>query len=478
VTAAVLVTALMAAGPSTTVAVAPGPCAPRAALERELRRAPVRFVDDDAELTIRLDAEGAGHHLRVLDVDGVEVMERLLPTPSCDEAAVAAALIIDRALRDIVVRLPVLDGGVRRRRRVERPPEPPRPTTPVEPVAPVEPKPPPEPGTAKKPPRERPPARRDPVVATPPEMPTRPPAQPNREPTTPETPPIPLPARPATAETNPPSARPPAIAETAPARPPSIAETPPAARPPAGAETPRPPATPETPPIPPARPPAVVATPVSVPPPPPPITNVASGAWPPGPRLLVAAAPVADAPIEQQLRPGGGRFELLAGAGFATPTPATLSLLLGLDAAFRLGTPWRVGLLAAFSFGGSTPVVDELGRARGTLSGQTLFVLPHAMACLDSAVELCGGVRAGVRLAAGTAAGPYIFQTRTVFAPAPTVGPGARVALVIGPVVLALDVTGLVNVTTPGLGVEGLSAAIATPRFELLVQASAGGRTR
>ena len=213
-------------------------------------------------------------------------------------------------------------------------------------------------------------------------------------------------------------------------------------------------------------------------PPPPPITDVASGALAPLPGLLVSAPRENDAPVEHQLRPDGVRFELVAGGGFSAPTPATLSLLLGLDAALHLTPRWRVGLLGAFSFGGSTPVVDEQGRSRGTLSGQTLFVLPHAMACLDLPIELCGGARAGLRLAAGTAAGPYIFQTRTVFAPAPTIGPGARATFAIGPLVLALDVTGLVNPWTPALGVEGLVGSIETPPVEVLVQLSAGGRTR
>lgn len=171
-------------------------------------------------------------------------------------------------------------------------------------------------------------------------------------------------------------------------------------------------------------------------------------------------------------------FELTAGGGLAAPTPATVSLLLSLDGALRLPSVWRFGLLGAFSFGGSAPVIDEQGRTRGTLSTQTLFLLPHAMACLDTTVEVCGGVRAGARLAAGTAAGPFLFQTRTAFAPAPTAGLGARAAFAIGPVVLALDVTGLVNLTTPALGVEGLTASIETPRLELLLHLSAGGRSR
>lgn len=172
------------------------------------------------------------------------------------------------------------------------------------------------------------------------------------------------------------------------------------------------------------------------------------------------------------------RFEATAGAGLNAPNPSTISALLSADAALNF-SPWRFGLLAAFSFGSSTLVLDDLtGRERGTLTTRALFVLPHAMVCLDRTISLCGGVRAGARIAIGSAAGPYIFQTRTVLAPTPTTGLGGRVAFGIGPVLFALDLSLLVNLTTRTLQLQGLNTSVETPRFDLLLTLSAGGRTR
>ncbi|MBL8933237.1 MAG: hypothetical protein JNM69_01710, partial [Archangium sp.] len=101
-----IVVAMLAAAPTTIAVDGSAACAPREVLTRELRRAPVQFVERDATLVVRLIPEGAAHRLVVRDAGGASVIERVLPTASCQEAGVAAALIIDRALRDIVVRLP------------------------------------------------------------------------------------------------------------------------------------------------------------------------------------------------------------------------------------------------------------------------------------------------------------------------------------------------------------------------------------
>ncbi|MER2563314.1 MAG: hypothetical protein ABTQ32_21480, partial [Myxococcaceae bacterium] len=98
--------AMLAAAPTTIAVDGSTVCAPREVLQRELRRAAVQFVEGGAALTVRLTPEGAAHRLVVRDASGAEVIERVLPTASCQEAGVAAALIIDRSLRDIVVRLP------------------------------------------------------------------------------------------------------------------------------------------------------------------------------------------------------------------------------------------------------------------------------------------------------------------------------------------------------------------------------------
>ncbi len=152
-----------------------------------------------------------------------------------------------------------------------------------------------------------------------------------------------------------------------------------------------------------------------------------------------------------------------------------MSALFSADAAVQFGL-WRAGLLGAFSLGGSTPVTDELGRARGTLSSQTLSLLAHAMRCSGTTVQLCGGLRAGVRLDIGSASGPLLFQTSTAVAPAPTTGVAGRVAIAFGPVLFAVDLTLLINLLTPKFDLKGLTAVIETPRVEFLVNLSAGAR--
>ncbi|MBL8939680.1 MAG: hypothetical protein JNM69_34295 [Archangium sp.] len=175
---------------------------------------------------------------------------------------------------------------------------------------------------------------------------------------------------------------------------------------------------------------------------------------------------------------GSLRFEATAAAGLDLPAPSTVSPLLSADAALT-NSLWRFGLLAAFSFGSSTLVLDDLtGRERGTLTTRAVFVLPHAMVCLERTISLCGGLRAGARIAIGSAAGPYLFQTRTVLAPTPTTGLGGRVAFGLGSVLFALDLSLLINLTTTKLELQGLQTSVETPRFDLLLTLAAGGRTR
>lgn len=171
------------------------------------------------------------------------------------------------------------------------------------------------------------------------------------------------------------------------------------------------------------------------------------------------------------------RLELLAGAGLATPTPSRVSLLFAADLALFLGARFRVGLLGAFSLGGPTTIVDDAGRTRGTLDSQALSLLPHAMACLDTSLIACAGVRAGVRLAIGSASGPFVFQTRTGFAPSVSAGPALHLGVPFGAFVVTIDPTLAFN-SPSRLGVDGLPTTRETPVVELLVHLGLGGRTR
>jgi hypothetical protein len=127
-----------------------------------------------------------------------------------------------------------------------------------------------------------------------------------------------------------------------------------------------------------------------------------------------------------------------------------------------------VGLFGAFSFGGSVNILDEAGRTRGTLSSRDVTVLAEGLVCSAGTLSVCGGLRAGLRLGIGSAAGPFIFQTRTAFALAPTLGPAGRLTFRLGRFFLTADITGLVNLTTPALAVDGLPTTITTPRLEAL----------
>ena len=76
----------------------------------------------------------------------------------------------------------------------------------------------------------------------------------------------------------------------------------------------------------------------------------------------------------------------------------------------------------------------------------------------------------------GSAAGPLLFQIRPGLAVAPSAGLAGRVAMTLGPVLIAIDATLLVNLLTPGLSLQGLTARIETPRVELLINLSGGLR--
>jgi hypothetical protein len=159
------------------------------------------------------------------------------------------------------------------------------------------------------------------------------------------------------------------------------------------------------------------------------------------------------------------------------PTPSTLSLLITADASLFVTPRWRFGLLGAFSLGGATPIIDDAGRRRGTLQSQALSLLPHAMACLDTAVTACAGIRAGPRLAIGSASGPFVFQTRTGLAASVSAGPAVHLAFAIGAFLISLDPSLLFN-STSRLGIDGLPTSVSTPLVELFVHLGVGGTTR
>jgi hypothetical protein len=94
-------------------------CAPEAALRRELARAPVTVVEGDADFEVTLVAAGPGLRLELTRGEGDVVLERALPTTSCPEAVAAAAVIIERFMREVAVSV-VLRPADRRGPRTAR----------------------------------------------------------------------------------------------------------------------------------------------------------------------------------------------------------------------------------------------------------------------------------------------------------------------------------------------------------------------
>ena len=577
---AAFVLAWLTAGPTTVSLDQDSPCAPREVLARELRQSPLRLVEGDADLRVRLTFGNTGHRLSVRTADGVVVLERVLPTTSCSEAGGAAALILDRSVRDIIVRLP--DAGVARETAT-------REVTPATKdtgtkdtgtkstgtkdtatkdtatkdtatkdtatkdtatkdtatkdtatkdtetkdtaTKDTETKDTATKDTAKRETGTRGKTAGDTATRSPPTRDATTRDASARDTSAPDTTARDTPrdttardtsARETTGRDTPrdSAARDSAARDTA-ARDTTERDTPrardttrdtatrdtatrdtatrdtatrdtaardTATRDTATRDTTRDTATRDmtardTSPAEPT-PPTAPRSPTRLNPPPPvaePTPALPASAPVPTPATSrpQLSPPARPAPPQldaaRLLTPRPLRFEFTGGGGIAFPTPATVSALFSVDAALQVGT-WRAGLLGAFSLGGSTQVTDETGRARGTLSAQTLYLLPHAMACSDTTVQFCGGLRAGARLDIGSAAGPLLFQIRPGLAVAPSAGLAGRVAMTLGPVLIAIDATFLVNLLTPSLSLQGLTARIETPRVELLINLSGGLR--
>jgi hypothetical protein len=168
------------------------------------------------------------------------------------------------------------------------------------------------------------------------------------------------------------------------------------------------------------------------------------------------------------------RWELLAGGGGVLPTPATVSPFVSLEGHLLLGRRWRPGLLAAFSFGGSTPVVDT-GVTRGSIATRTLLALPAFSVCSDTLLVTCAGALAGLRLTFGDSSGSLLFQSSFQVAAEPTAGLQLDVTLPLRAFRLALALGALLNPAQASLGITGLpSSAVKTPLLEGFVQLRIG----
>jgi hypothetical protein len=463
-----LLTLVLLSAPALSVD-ASSACAPREALERELARAPVRFVASGGDLVLSLNRTGPAFRVTLARRGGALALERSLPTRDCPEAVAAAAVILERFVRELAVsagRDEATTAAGDRAGSARQPPTAPATRSAAVNVAP-------SPAGAAPPREAAPPTAATRQDGSAPRSPSAPSPQPAARDTAARraapdaSPPATTALRPATAG--------PSLADTAPAR-----DVPPQAREgvasaPAPSELTAPNASP-------GRSPAgELATaeraPATTPSAPPPRDARLEPAGAPD----TAPAPGAPLPLGAAGGPerAGPRLRLTvtAGAGLAAPSPSTASPLLALDVGLILAERWRVGLTGAFSFGGAVTVVDDAGRTRGTLSSRDVTVLGSLMACTPGGLSACGGARGGLRLGIGSAAGPFLFQTRPAFAAAPTVGPAGRLGLQLGAFTLALDATLLVNLTTPALAIDGLATAIATPRIEGLVFLAAGVTT-
>jgi hypothetical protein len=171
-------------------------------------------------------------------------------------------------------------------------------------------------------------------------------------------------------------------------------------------------------------------------------------------------------------------FELLASGGLAASLPDVLAPLVGVEFAALVDHRWRVGLGSWLSFDGSRTVRDDRGRARGSLTVNTVAVMPSLMLCAQSRALPCAGLRVGARIAIGSSGGDLLYQTRTAVLATPTVGLGGRLGLAWGPVLGSLDLSVLVNLAPPRFAVEGLTTTFELPRVDLVLQGALGAKPR
>jgi len=184
---------------------------------------------------------------------------------------------------------------------------------------------------------------------------------------------------------------------------------------------------------------------------------------------------VGGARVEPRGTPHRLALELLVSGGLAS-LPSAAAPMIGGEAAVLLDGRWRAAFFAGLTFDGALAVYDETTQPRGTLTVQTLSLLPSVMWCADVAAQPCIGLRGGARIAFGSAEGALIFHTQLVAIATPTVGVGGRVGLRWGALLGTLDAAVLVNASPPRFVVQGLEPAFELPRVDLVLQAAAGSR--
>ncbi|MFZ5441396.1 MAG: hypothetical protein ACOZQL_15415 [Myxococcota bacterium] len=168
-------------------------------------------------------------------------------------------------------------------------------------------------------------------------------------------------------------------------------------------------------------------------------------------------------------------LEAFLGAGLVTPAfTEPVGPALAAELALVLNHRVRLGLLGLFDFGGSTAVLDESLRSRGTFTTRGGAILPRADVCFGLALRVCGGVLVGAHLDEGTAQGDFLYGEKTARTGAFVFGPALQAAWLPGSFHLALDAALLVSPAPSTFELTGFSSRFSVPPLQGLIRLSVG----
>lgn len=176
-----------------------------------------------------------------------------------------------------------------------------------------------------------------------------------------------------------------------------------------------------------------------------------------------------------QVLAGGG---VLAGTGMANGESPHVSGLIRLSGGLLWNDRWRGGLLGLFSFGGATTLsADSLS---GTITTSDFLFLPHGDACTSTAIRICGGVLAGLRLSVGsgfsTTGGTThpLYRLGTHVAPTFTAGLVADATFRLGRLRTSVSLDLLTTPVPVVFEIQGLEPRVSTPQIEGVLALSFG----
>jgi len=169
-------------------------------------------------------------------------------------------------------------------------------------------------------------------------------------------------------------------------------------------------------------------------------------------------------------------LEGFVGGGLVTPAYSSpVGPVLSADIALILARHVRLGLVGLFDFGGSTSLVDDQHRERGTFTTRGGAALAHGAWCFNWPVRACGGLVVGAHLDEGRTTGSFVFQSTVARTAAFTFGPSIQIAWLPNTLHLAFDATLLISPQPSTFQVIGLSpSSLSLPAFQGLFRLSIG----